>query len=127
MARRMLSSSRTAANGFSTKSAAPACMARTAIGTSAWPVMMTTGTPRRSPPSALEQGQAVHSGHADVEQHAGGTWRVEAPQKVLGGAEGAVSKPSADSSASSESRTAGVVVDDVDPSPRERSWSAASP
>ena len=39
----MLSSSSSSLNGFSMKSTAPAFIARTAIGTSPWPVMMMIG------------------------------------------------------------------------------------
>ena len=67
----MLSNSSSRPTGFSIKSAAPAFMACTAIGTSPLPVIMIDGKSMAVLMQALQQFQPTHAGQTGVDQQAG--------------------------------------------------------
>ena len=68
----MAASSCASSTGFSMKSSAPALMAATAIGTSAWPEISTTGSGNVAAGELAHQLDAVHAGHAHVGDDAAG-------------------------------------------------------
>ena len=62
----MAASKWASSTGFSMKSSAPALMAATAIGTSAWPEIRTTGRVMLRRGEFAHQLDAVHAWHAHV-------------------------------------------------------------
>ena len=66
------------------KSIAPFFIVVTAIGTSPWPVMKTTGSGELALDQAVLQLQAGHAVHADVGDQAGDLARVVAGEERLG-------------------------------------------
>ena len=70
IARSMLASSSSRPIGFSMKSAAPAFIAWTAIGTSPWPVIMIAGSRVPLALEPLQQLKPAHAGHPGIDQQA---------------------------------------------------------
>ena len=71
------------------KSIAPFFIVDTAIGTSPWPVMKTTGSVTLARDQFVLQFQAAHALHADVDDRAGDRSRGSYPARKVS----AVSKP----------------------------------
>ena len=69
------------------KSSAPALIPATAIGTSAWPEISTTGKRDLAPGELAHQLDSVHAGHAHVGDHAAGTSGRDGLQETVRGIE----------------------------------------
>ena len=83
-ARSMLANSSSRPIGFSMKSAAPAFMASTAIGTSPWPVIMMAGSRVPSLFSRCSSCEPAHAGHPGIDQQAAVAARTIGLEERLG-------------------------------------------